>query len=430
MGQWVNLLIFALIIMINSGLVVAEVALLTSKKNKLKQKANQGSRSAKKILKLYHNPEKLLSTILIGITAAGVILGALGGDTLSEKLAVYLSSIPVISGYSYIIANAITILGVVYVTVLSELIPKRIAMLHPEKSALVTSYIAIFFYYLFYPIMSLLSSTSNLILRIFRVKEVKQEGSLEELKMLLNQVEGHGSFSAMEADMMKRLLNLGNMQVGAVMTPRSQMVCLDLIDKEEQNRERIINNPFNYFPVTNGGLPNIIGVVSAKQFLDEKFNNKNLQKISQKKSILYVPEMATLTDLIKELRNRQSRIAIVIDEYGEIEGLVTLNDILKTFVGDLATLVEGQKPSIQKRREGYYIINGSVAVEEVMEIMDVEELPGDEEEDYRTLASFILKQLNKVPKANDKFTVMGWTFKVLSMDKFRIAKVAMIKKSK
>ena len=161
-------------------------------------------------------------------------------------------------------------------TVCSELIPKRIAMLHPEKAAISTSYVILFFYYLFYPLMMLLSFTSNWALRILKIKENKQELSVEEFKMMLQQVEGHGSFDQTEAEMMRRLLNLGNMQVGAVMTPRSQMVCLDISDPEEVNIQKIIDNPFNYFPVTDRDPSNIIGFVSAKQFLNNKFSSKIL----------------------------------------------------------------------------------------------------------------------------------------------------------
>lgn len=427
MSWWSGLLAFLLIIAINAGFVVAEVALLTSRKSNLHKASTHGSKAAAKILQMYSHPEKLLSTILIGITSVGVVLGALGEDTIGQTLDHALAPLPFIGEYSSILGEFSAIIVVVYITVFSELIPKRIAMLHPEKSAIATSYMIIFFYYVFYPIMMLLSFTSNWTLKLLRIKEAKQELSIEEFKMLLSQAEGHGAFELAETDMIKRLLNLGNMQVGTVMTPRSQMVCLELSDSETVNRERIINNPFNYFPVTDGGLPNIIGVVSAKQFLNHKFNNTTLQSCARSKTVIYIPEMAKLTNLMQMLREKKSRIAIVIDEYGGIEGIVTLNDILKTFVGDLATLVDGQKPTVQKKKEGFYVVSGSISVEEVMEIMDTNSLPGDEEEEYRTLASFILKQLNKVPKVNDHFSAAGWTFKVLNMDKFRISKVSMIK---
>lgn len=421
---------FLMIISVNSIFVIAEIALLTSRKSRLQKAATHGSIAAKKILHLYKNPEKLLSIVLIGMTSVGVVSGLLGGNTIADQLAQLIAPLPFIGIYSKVIGEAITVLLVVYVTVCSELIFKRIAMLHPERSAILTSYIIIFFYYLFYPVMIVLSSSSSWALKLLQIKESKQELSVEEFKMLLQQVEGHGTSDSTGTEMIRRLLNLDDMQVGTVMTPRNQMVCLELADSEEANRDRIISNPFNYFPVTDGGIPNIIGVVSAKQFLDHRFNNSTLQECARSKSVLYIPEMAKLTNLMDMFREKKSRIAIVIDEYGGIEGIVTLNDILKTFVGDLATLTDGQNPTVQRKADGSYIVSGSISVEEVMEIMEVTSLPGEDEEEYRTLASFILKQLNKVPRANDHFTTMGWTFKVLRMDKFRISKVAMIRRHK
>lgn len=356
MGFFTGLILFSLIILVNSIFVIAEIALLTSRKNRIQKSASQGSNAAKNILKLYRDPEKLLSTVLIGITSVGVASGMLGGDTISEYFETFLNKIPFLSEFSKVISDTLTILIVVYMTVCSELIPKRIAMLHPEKAAISTSYIMLFFYYLFYPLMMLLSVTSNWALKILKIKENKQELSVEEFKMMLQQVEGHGSFDQTEAEMMRRLLNLGNMQVGAVMTPRSQMVCLDISDSEEINIQKIINNPFNYFPVTDRDPSNIIGFVSAKQFLNNKFSSKNIIAFAKSKSVLYVPEMANLTNLMARFRENQMRTAIVVDEYGGIEGIVTLNDILKTFVGDLATLVDGQKPTVQRKKMDYTLL--------------------------------------------------------------------------
>jgi putative hemolysin len=424
--DWLTgLLIFVLIFFLNSVFVIAEIALLTSRKAILQKTASNGSIAAKKLLHLYKNPEKLLSTVLIGITSVGVISGLIGGGTIAGELEKIIAIVPFLNQYSSPISEILTVIVVVFITVSSELIPKRVALLNPEKAAMFTSYIVIFFYYLFYPFMQLLSTISNWVLKLLKIEETKQSLSIEEFKILLQQVEGHGNIESTGAEMIKRLLNLGDMQVGAVMTPRSQMVYIDIKDSELINKNKIINNPFNYFPVTDGGLPKILGMVSAKQFLNSNITTANLLALA--KPIIYIPEMAKLNNLMTIFKEKQLRIAMVIDEYGDIEGLVTVNDILKTFVGDLATLVEGQKPTVQKKKNGSYAVSGSISVEEVMEIMQVGSLPGDEEEEYRTLASFILKQMNNVPKVNDQFKALGWNFKVIGMDKFRITKVLMFK---
>ncbi len=415
-------LIILAIIVVNSMFVVAEVSLLTSRHIRLERLAQQGSKGANTALQIIREPDKFLSTVQIGITLMSIILGLYGGATVGDNLVETFEDIPYLKPYSYALSNGIMVIFITYLTVMGEIIPKRIAMLYPEKLAIISSYTMVVLMRICYPLITTLSLSTRLVIKMLGLRSTPHELTVDEIKIFINQAENSGTVEKTERDMIRRLIHLSDMAVGAVMTPRNKMVCLDLNESDAQILHKLYTHPFNTFPVTDGE-DNIIGTVSTKELLNAKMQDKPLLLKKKLKPVLYIPETARLDKLIELMKLKQSRIAIIIDEYGETEGIVTLNDIVKTFVGDLATLIDGQKPNIISRRDGSYMVAGSTPVAEIMEILDLNSLPGAEEEEYRTLASFILKQMNKVPKAGDHFTAAGWQFKVTRMDNFRIDRV-------
>jgi len=255
------------------------------------------------------------------------------------------------------------------------------------------------------------------------VKEHPVEITSEEIKHMVSQAESEGLVEKTEKDMIKRLMHLSDIKVGAIMTPRKKMVSLDLQNTADDNLKIILEHAFNYFPLINGGLHDFIGLISVKNLIQSKITNEMLRLKAKSKAILFIPDAARLTHLLELFRKKMVRIAVVLDEYGEIEGIVTFNDILKTFIGDVATSEEGRAPSILNIKKGGFIVNGNLPIEEVKELLQVSSLPGDAEEDYRTLASFILKQLNRLANVGDSFQAVGHTFKVIKTEKFRIDRV-------
>ena len=247
----------------------------------------------------------------------------------------------------------------------------------------------------------------------------------------MNQAVSVGTLHKTEHDLLRRLINLMNMQVGTIMTPRNKIVCLDISDKEKNNLDSLRKYSFNFFPVINGSLDQIIGVVSIKSlFIKSQVTNSLLYETAKASNMVFVPEMARITKLIDLFSSKHVKTALVIDEYGDIEGIVTLNDIMRTFLGDLAVLMDGKKPAVVERDDGSFIVDGNISIEELYELLEISSLPGDDEEDYRTLASFMLRQLGTLPKIGDIINAANFIFKVIKMDKKRIERVLVMSERK
>lgn len=427
-----DLLIILFIIIVTGLFVLSEISILTSNKAKLHKMIAKGSRGAKQAMKLTQQPEIFLSTMQICITLMSALLGLYGGTSISEHLSEKIVHIPYlgeyIGEYSLLVASFVSLSVITYFAVLSEIFPKRIAMLQPEKIASLTSYCVAFVIKITYPLSYILTISTKCLLKIFKIKDSSNNVSIEEIKFLLNQAVNVGTLHKTEHDLMKRLINLMNMQVGAIMTPRNKIICLDISDKEKNNLASLKKHSFNFFPVINGSFDQIIGIVSIKVlFTYSNVTNSVLYECAKKSSLVFIPEMARITKLIDLFSSKHVKTALVVDEYGDIEGIVTLNDIMRTFLGDLAGMMDGRKPTIVERDDGSFIVDGNISVEELHELLQITCLPGDEEEDYRTLASFILRQLGTLPKIGDIITTDGFTFKVIKMDKKRIERVLVMR---
>ncbi len=426
-----DVLMIFFIIIINSFFVLSEISILTSGKAKLHKMSAKGNRGAKQAIKLIQQPEVFLSTMQIGITLMSALLGLYGGTSISEHIAIKIADLPYvgvyIADYSILIASFLSLAIITYFAVLSEIVPKRIAMLQPEKIASLTAHCITVVIKLTYPLSTILTASTKYLLKLFKVKDNTNNVSIEEIKFMLNQAVNTGTLYKTEHDLLRRLINLINMQVGTIMTPRNKIISLDISDNEKSNVAKLRKYSFNYFPVINGALDQLIGVVSIKTLLNySQITNAVLYECAKASNIAYIPEMARITKLIDLFSAKHVKTAFVLDEYGDIEGVVTLNDVMRTFLGDLAVLMDGKKPGIVKCKDGSFIIDGNTSIEELFELLHISSLPGDDEEDYRTLASFMLRQLGTLPKINDIVTAEGTTFKVLKMDKKRIDRVLVI----
>jgi putative hemolysin len=418
--------VLILLIMLTSFFVSAEIAIITSKKSRLNA-LSKHLKGAKKALYLASKPEDFLSTVQVGITLINVMIGIFGGAAMAGELAGFIGMIDVLSPYKEEISYSLIVVFITYITVLAEIIPKRIAMLYPEKVASITSYLMIFFTKLFYPFVKLLAVSTKYFLRILNVKEPQSKITMDELRTMVNQAESSGMIAATEHDMFRRIMHLSNAQVGAVMTPRNKMVWIDIKDKDRLNAQKITRHPFHYLPVVDGDLKNVIGIATFKNLFKGELTNSKILLKAKDSEVIYIPETARVSKLIDIFKAKKSRIALVVDEYGDIEGLVTLNDVLKILIGDLAIGQNNKVPDIVHHDNDSFTVNGNALIEEVMTLLNVSSLPGDEKEDYRTLAGFILSQIGKVPKIGDSFASIGWSFKIVKMDNKRIERVLLKK---
>ena len=414
--------ILIILILMTSFFVSAEIAVVTSRKSRLNSLSKK-HKGAKKALELASNPEDFLSTVQVGITLINVLIGLYGGAAISTDIAELIGKFELLYPYREKISYSLVVIFITYFTVLGEVIPKRIAMLYPEKIATITSYLMLFFTKLFYPFIKLLGLSTKYALKISHIKEPKSHLTMEELRIMVNQAEVAGMLAATEHDMLRRIIHLSNTQVGAIMTPRNKMIWIDVNDKEKKNIQKIMRHPFHYLPVAEGGLEKILGIASFKNLSKDELNNHTILNKTKNFEIIYVPDTAKVSKLIDLFREKKVKIALVVDEYGDIEGLVTLNDVLKILVGDLAIGMSNKAPDIIKHSDNSYLVSGNILIEEVMSLLEVSSLPGDEIEDYRTLAGFMLSQIGQLPKIEDNFNSMGWSFKIVKMDKRRIEKV-------
>lgn len=419
-------LIIAGLILTNSLFVVIEIAIVASQKSKLEILKAKGSKTAELALKLKALPEFFLSTVQVAITLFSIIIGMFTGKELSDDFIAILMYIGLSERAAYFGASAIALLIVTYLTALCEIVPKRIALLYPEQIAIYLSPFMKYTGMILFPIVKLLDISTQLIMRLFHLHKVKNQHlqvSLDEIRFIIRQAKVEGIVADTEHDIIRRIINLRNMHVGSIMTPRHKLVVVDINDSKNTILAKLKGLPFNYFPLVDGDLSNIKGMMSVKNYLSNCANGID-EPHRDLVNYIYIPDLAKVGTLIEIMRDQKAVVAIVVDEYGSVEGIVTISDIFKVLMHDLASLSEGQGSKVIKLpKNAGYLIDGNISIDEITELLELHDIPGSEEEDYRTLASFILKQLGRIAKVGDMVQLGGWSIKVMRMDHFRIAQV-------
>jgi putative hemolysin len=338
----VDIIIVLLLILINGIFVTAELAIISSRKHKLKQLANDGSKNAKAALELSENPNRLLSTAQVGITLISILTGVFGGGALSGDLASQFENIPFISPYSETISFSVVVIGITYLTlVIGELVPKRIALSDPEGLAMFFAFPLKFLASIMEPIVALLSISTEWILRALRVKQnIGISVSEDEIRTLVSEGAKAGVVEIGEREILERTLGLGDKKVSSLMTPRKEVAWFDIDGAYRSIRNKLMKHPHPYFPVCEGSIDKVIGVVRAEDLLidfikDEKFDlKKELLKP------LFIPTTMDALEVLDLFKRSGIHLAMVVDEYGNIEGLVSLTDILEAIVGDIPAVDE------------------------------------------------------------------------------------------
>lgn len=427
-----NLLIFEiaailLLIILNGVLSMSEIAVVSSRKIRLQQRAEDGNSGAQAALALAENPSHFLSTVQIGITLIGILAGAFGGATIAERIAIFLKALPIpwLSASSQAISVALVVLIITYLSlILGELAPKQVALNDPEGVAARISPSMQKLARLTAPLVHLLSASTNLVLRAAGVHPKSEpEITEEEIKLLIEQGTEGGIFEPEEEEMVGQIFRLADRPIIAQMTPRTEMVWLDLDDPIETIKTTLADARYSYYPVGRGAADNLLGVVQAKDLLAQCVDGKpiNLQeKIIQP---LVMPESITILDALKQFQERRSQFAFIIDEFGGIQGLATITDILEAIAGDFPDAISEKGPEIVERGDGSYLIDGMLDIDEFKDKFDLSDLPGEDENFFQTLGGFVITYLGRIPSTGDQFEYRGMQMEVVDMDGLRVDKM-------
>lgn len=416
-----NVAVLFFLILLNGVLALAEAALMSARKARLQGLADDGDKAAQIALELANEPMAFLSTVQIGITLVGILAGAFGEATLAGQLATLLERAPLLAPYSRALSLVIVVIIVAYISlVLGELAPKRLALYNPERLAsLVAPPMRVLSRWAS-PAVRFLSFSASLVLRLFGITDIKDAPVTEdELKVLIAQGTAAGVFDAAEQNIMRRTLRLGDRTAATLMTPRPDIVWLDLDDDPAEVWRKITTTTFTRFPVARGALDAIAGVVRARDLLTSAGRGDSLSLESVLQPPLLVPESTPALRVLEILKRARSQMALILDEYGGVSGLVTLEDILQAIVGDISD--EAQPTEAVRRLDGSWLLDGALPVDEMQELLDLDDLPGAG--DYLTVAGFIMRQLGHIPSAGDRFTWENCEFEVVDMDGRRVDKV-------
>jgi putative hemolysin len=424
----VVLLVF--LVLLNGILAMSEIAVVSSRKSRLQKLADDGSPGAQSALELSNEPSGFLSTIQVGITTVGILSGAIGETALADPLTRWLAEFALLAPYARGLALTLVVVGLTYFSVVvGELVPKRLGLLAPESIAALIATPMNMLARLARPVVWLLSSSSSMLLRVIGARH-RGDPTLtnDEINVLMEQGAEAGVFHESEQAIVSNVLRLDEQRIGAIMTHRNDIYVLDLDEPEAEIRHRLAESPFTRVVVCRDGLEHIVGILRTADLLKLALTGENLDIERFLRPPLYVPEGVTTTHLLESFRKARQQCALIVDEYGELQGLVTLTDVLTSIVGELPSSDTTEEQDIVERVDGSWLIDGSVAIERLKLVVQIEEdLPGEDENAFNTLGGLVMYVLGRIPVVADHFEVAGCRFEVVDMDKNRVDKVLLAK---
>lgn len=417
----IQIITIFLLFLFNGLLAMSEIAIITSRKARLEQLKEDGDKRAEVALELSQKSDEFLSTIQIGITLVGIFAGVFGGATLTDRLEVYLNS-TFLSHYSSFLSFVIIVGGITFFSLLiGELTPKRIALNNPEKIAVRMARPLKMLSKITYPFVKILSLSSNVLLRMIGSKSGNQPlVSEEEVKYLIKEGTEAGVFEEVEQDMMESVLKLGDKPINALMTPRTEIEWHDIEDSLEKFHETITQSSRSVFPIGKGSLDNVLGVVHTKDYLSKKLEGHSVDLEEIIKDSLFILESTPVLKVVEMFKRSGIHIAFIIDEHGVVQGLVTINDVLQSIIGDIS--LSGEPESVQ-REDGSWFIDGMLPLDEFKKIFNIEVWPGEEKGHYHTMGGLILVHFGKIPSVGSHFEWNGFRFEVVDMDGRRVDKI-------
>ncbi|MEZ5291927.1 MAG: hemolysin family protein [Vicinamibacterales bacterium] len=423
-GVGTEIVVVLLLLVANGVFAMSEISIVAARKVRLQQRADDGDRRAAAALALANAPTQFLSTVQVGISLVGVLAGAYGGATIAEPVQAWVAQVPVLAPYAEALSFGLVVAVITYLSlIIGELVPKRIGLNHPETIA---SWVATPMQWLARlggPVVALLTGSTNIVLRVFGIKgEVEPHLTEDEIRAVISQGAESGALEENEETLVQRVFRVGDQRVGAIMTPRLDIEWVDVDSTGEELRGFLSGHAHGQFVVCHGSLDNVLGTVRAADLLSVAMKNAPITLKSLVRDPLFVPDSMGVFPLLEALKASHRHLAIVLDEFGAVEGLVTVTDVLEAFVGSLPTDAGADRP-ITVRADGSWLVEGALPISEVANEIGMGDLPEDEMGAYHTLGGFVMTRLGRIPRTADAFEWGGMRFEVMDMDGRRIDKV-------
>ncbi|AAZ98266.1 conserved hypothetical protein containing CBS domain [Thiobacillus denitrificans ATCC 25259] len=419
-----EILLLTGLILLNGALAMSEIALITARRGRLVRLAEDGSAAAAVALRLHDDPTRFLSTVQVGITSIGILNGMIGQAVLAEPLARWLHSLGVEAEVGGVAATALVVLVVTYVSiVIGELVPKRIAQFNPESVARRVARPMQALALLAQPFVRLLSVSTDTILRLLGKQAASQSDVIEEeIHALLDEGSESGAIERQEREMVRNVFRLDERHIHSLMVPRADIVYLDVTLPLEENLRRVADSEHSRFPVCRGGLDEVLGVVTARQLLQQTLQRGRPDLGGQLSPAVYVPESLTGMDLLEQFRASDAHMVLVIDEYGEINGLVTLQDVLEAVTGEFTPRNLDEAWAVQ-RADGSWLLDGLIPIPELKDRLDLKSVPDESRGRYHTLSGMVMWLSGHLPQTGDVVDWEDWRLELIDLDGKRIDKV-------
>ena len=413
-----EIIIIVLLILCNGVLSMSEIALVSARKVKLENSAKKGSKAALSALKLSQDPDRFLSTVQIGITLIGILTGLYSGEALAQSLAKLLAKSSLLAPYAVGLAQAIIVIIVTYLTlIIGELVPKRIGMIASERVAKIVSRPMSWLSYIASPFVWILTKSTAGVCRFLGLSSQKEGITEDEIKAIVREGTEGGCVQEVEQDIVERVFNLGDRNISSIMTHRSDLICLDVQDDNTTLKSKITSDLRAVYPLCEDSLDNIIGIVSLKDLFG-KIDDKNFDIRAVASTPYFLPENMSVYTAMERLRNENQRYGLVTDEFGSIEGIVTISDILGALVGSVSS---GPSADFIIREDGSCLIDGQCSFYDFLDHYDMTDRY--QEYNYNTLSGLILELLQHIPTEGEKIEWLCFTFEIVDMDGARIDKV-------
>ncbi|MDI7276385.1 MAG: hemolysin family protein, partial [Anaerolineae bacterium] len=421
----VELIIILLLVIANGIFAGTEMALVSSRRSRLEAQAEEGDRRAQAAIRLIEEPGTYLSTVQIGITLVGTLAGAFGGATIVARLTPALAGVPALAPYAASLALVLVVVAITYLTlILGELVPKRIALTRAEAISRAMAPLMGGLATLARPLVWILRTSTDAVLRILGLRAVEPPpASEEEIKYLMAEGARVGVFAGTERELVERVFRFADLRVGELMRPRSEVVGIDIDMSADQVRRVVRESTYSRFPVYRDSLDNILGIVHARDVLVQA-EELDLQSILRQP--LFVPDSQLISATLRAFQVTHSAMAIVINEYGETEGVITLEDVLEQLVGEIEDEYDRVEQAVVRREDGSLLVDGLLPADDLRDLLDVEHLPGEEQYQFNTVAGFVVSQLGRLPRVGDRIVSNGHRFEVMDMDGRRIDRVLII----
>ncbi|MFC4653859.1 hemolysin family protein [Rheinheimera sp.] len=412
------------LIVLNGIFAMSEIALVTARKSRLTALAHGGSSSAKIALKLAEDPTQFLSTVQIGITSIGILNGIFGESILAEPFSIWLQSYGMPLNIASVLSTVLVVIVVTYVSiVVGELVPKRVGQVSAETIACLIAKPMALLAVVTKPFVWMLSGSTHALMRLLGFNQQMGDNvTHEDIQALLQEGSSAGVIEHSEHAMVKNVFRLDERSISSLMVPRSDIIFLDVNQPLEENLKRVMQSPHSRFPICRNNIDDVVGIVSAKQLLAQSIAGKNIQIATLAKPVNFVPDSLSGMELLDHFRTSGSQMVFVVDEYGDLKGMVTLQDMMDALTGEFEQQDDDEKMVI-RREDGSLLLDGLLPVIDLKDTLDIKQLPEEDEGRYQTLNGLLMYQLGRIPQTTDVLEIAGWRLEILDMDGKRVDKV-------